>query len=91
MASSSWLVKFCTDVFVDEVRARTAAGLVRGGVDGFSARHREPVSDADEKRLLEAAIWFVWDTKLLDADNGVEDKRVAILERLEFIRGVRPE
>lgn len=87
----NWLEKFCKDVFVGEVRARTAAGLVRGGVDGYFARYGSPATEQEEKLWLERAIWFASDTNLLDSGDSADRKREAILERLEFIRGVRPQ
>lgn len=81
-----WLEEFCETVFPKQ-RQRQAFDVVRGGVDGFWARHGGPRDDAEHRRWLEQGIWFAHDTKLLDADMGLEDKRVAILERLEKLHG----
>jgi len=81
-----WLADFCRDVFVGQLPADKASRVIQGGVDGYCARHGTP-EEAGERQLLEQAGWFVHDTKLLDADMGIEDMRVAVLEHLEKFNG----
>ena len=86
---NKWLEQFCKDVFVDPINASYAARIVNGGVDGFIARHGAPADESAHKLWLEQGIWFTWDTKLLDGKQSDEDKRVAVLERLEAIHRIR--
>lgn len=82
----AWLDNFCRQV-VPKARIEEASALIRGGADGFYARHGSPEDVRDEHHDLEIAVWFLHDNKLLDKDMTPEDKRVAILLHLEKVKG----